>query len=355
MQNKRLFMTRMDFTAVNKPPIFLGTVKQLDGVTLKITPLSGHNPMTMIGVTPKLYAKKPNGEFVYQDVDIDVDLSTSQMSIQCKNFMFSDVGTVEMEIELYDDDNYLITSPTFEIDVAQKLNQIGMEDLKEGVHISLLEELMDYIAESKDYVERFKELLSEFGDDDTTMLENLTVVRMMLETLSSEVDRLENTIAQAQEYEFEMVNQETARVAAESLRFAAEEKRVKVEAARVAAEEKRVEVEADRVQAEDDRKRAESQREENEANRGLAEIRRDGKIGDFNRALEFFQRYVIQVIYEIEEPQDTWVIQHDLGKYPSVITFSEDGEIVHGHVVYEDANSIRVTFSESIKGRALIN
>ena len=341
MQNKRLFMARMDFTAVNKPPIFLGTVKQLDGVTLKITPLAGYNPMTMIGVTPKLYAKKPNGEFVYQDVDIDVDLSTSQMSIQCKNFIFSDVGTVEMEIELYDDDNYLITSPTFEIDVAQKLNQIEMEDLKEGVHISLLEELMDYIAESKDYVERFKDLLSEFGDDDTIMLENLIVVRMMLETLSSEVDRLENTIAQAQEYEFEMVNQETARVAAESLRFA--------------AEEKRVEVEADRVQAENDRKEAESQREENEANRGLAEIRRDGKIEEFNRELEIFQKYVTQVTYEIEEPQDTWVIQHDLGKYPSVITFSEDGEIVHGHVVYEDANSIRVTFSESIKGRALIN
>ena len=341
MQNKRLFMTRMDFTAVNKPPIFLGTVKQLDGVTLKITPLAGYNPMTMIGVTPKLYAKKPNGEFVYQDVDIDVDLSTSQMSIQCKNFIFSDVGTVEMEIELYDDDNYLITSPTFEIDVAQKLNQIGMEDLKEGVHISLLEELMDYIAESKDYVERFKELLSEFGDDDTIMLENLIVVRMMLETLSSEVDRLENTIAQAQEYEFEMVNQETARVAAESLRFT--------------AEEERVEVEANRVQAENDRREAESQREENEANRGLAEIRRDGKIEEFNRELEIFQKYVTQVTYEIEEPQDTWVIQHDLGKYPSVITFSEDGEIVHGHVVYEDANSIRVTFSESIKGRALIN
>ena len=341
MQNKRLFMARMDFTAVNKPPIFLGTVKQLDGVTLKITPLAGYNPMTMIGVTPKLYAKKPNGEFVYQDVDIDVDLSTSQMSIQCKNFIFSDVGTVEMEIELYDDDNYLITSPTFEIDVAQKLNQIGMEDLKEGVHISLLEELMDYIAESKDYVERFKELLSEFGDDDTIMLENLIVVRMMLETLSSEVDRLENTIAQAQEYEFEMVNQETARVAAESLRFT--------------AEEERVEVEANRVQAENDRREAESQREENEANRGLAEIRRDGKIEEFNRELEIFQKYVTQVTYEIEEPQDTWVIQHDLGKYPSVITFSEDGEIVHGHVVYEDANSIRVTFSESIKGRALIN
>lgn len=341
MQNKRLFMARMDFTAVNKPPIFLGTVKQLDGVTLKITPLAGYNPMTMIGVTPKLYAKKPNGEFVYQDVDIDVDTSTSQMSIQCKNFIFSDVGTVEMEIELYDDDNYLITSPTFEIDVTQKLNQLEMEDLKKGVHISLLEELIDYIEESTDYIERFKKLLGEFGDDDTIMLENLIVVRMMLETLSSEVDRLENTIIQAQEYEFEMVNQETARVAAESLRFA--------------AEEKRVEVEADRVQAEDDRKRAESQREENEANRGLAEIRRDGKIGDFNRALEFFQRYVTQVIYEIEEPQDTWVIQHDLGKYPSVTTFNEDGEVIHGHVVYEDANSIRVTFSENIKGRVLIN
>lgn len=341
MQNKRLFMTRMDFTAVNKPPIFLGTVKQLDGVTLKITPLAGYNPMTMIGVTPKLYAKKPNGEFVYQDVDIDVDLSTSQMSIQCKNFMFSDVGTVEMEIELYDDDNYLITSPTFEIDVTQKLNQLEMEDLKEGVHISLLEELMDYVEESIDYVERFKKLLGEFGDDDTIMLENLIVVRMMLETLSSEVDRLENTIVQAQEYEFEMVNQETARVAAESLRFA--------------AEEKRVEAEADRVQAENDRKEAESQREEKEANRGLAEIRRDEKIEDFNRTLEIFQRHIAQVAYEIEEPQDTWIIQHDLGKYPSVITFSEDGEIVHGHVVYEDANSIRVTFSESIKGRALIN
>ena len=71
--------------------------------------------------------------------------------------------------------------------------------------------------------------------------------------------------------------------------------------------------------------------------------------------MEIAQRYVTQVTYEIEEPQDTWVIQHDLGKYPSIITLREDGEIIHGHVVYEDANSIRVTFSESIKGRALIN
>ena len=53
MQNNRLCMTKIDFAAVNKPPIFLGTVIQLDGVTLKISPLSGRNPMTMIGVTPK--------------------------------------------------------------------------------------------------------------------------------------------------------------------------------------------------------------------------------------------------------------------------------------------------------------
>ena len=161
--------------------------------------------------------------------------------------MFSDVGTVEMEIELYDDDNYLRTSPTFEIDVTQKLNQLKMEDLKEGIHISLLEELMDYVAESKDYVERFKELLSEFGDDDTIMLENLIVVRMMLETLSSEVDRLENTIAQAQEYEFEMVNQETARVAAEEKRVGAEALRVQVETNRVNEEAKRRTTEQARV------------------------------------------------------------------------------------------------------------
>ena len=271
MQNKRLFTTEMDFAAVDKPPIFLGTVKQLDGVTLKITPLSRHNPMTMIGVTPKLYAKKPNGEFVYQDVDIDVDLSTSQMTIQCKNFMFSDVGTVEMEIELYDDDNYLRTSPTFEIDVVQKLNQIGMEDLKQGVHISLLEELMDYIAESKDYVERFKELLSEFGDDDTVMLENLIVVKMMLETLSSEVDRLENTITQAQEYEFEMANQEIARVAAEEKRVGAEALRVQVETNRVNEEAKRRTTEQARVSAEEIRVQNEAERVQNEEERKIEE------------------------------------------------------------------------------------
>lgn len=274
MQNKRLFTIEMDFSAVDKPPIFLGTVKQLDGVTLKITPLAGYNPMTMIGVTPKLYAKKPNGEFVYQDVDIDVDLYTSQMTIQCKNFMFSDVGTVEMEIELYDDDNYLITSPTFEIDVTQKLNQLEMEDLKEGIHISLLEELMDYVAESKDYVERFKELLSEFGDDDTVMLENLIVVKTMLETLSSEVDRLENTITQAQEYEFEIANQEIARVDAEEKRVGAEALRVQGEANRVNEEAKRRITEQARVSAEEIRVQNEAERVQNEEERKIEEEKR---------------------------------------------------------------------------------
>lgn len=59
--------------------------------------------------------------------------------------------------------------------------------------------------------------------------------------------------------------------------------------------------------------------------------------------------------YEQAQPSDTWEIQHNLRKYPSVsITDTANTEVV-GEVQYLDENSLRVTFSAPVAGYAYLN
>lgn len=59
--------------------------------------------------------------------------------------------------------------------------------------------------------------------------------------------------------------------------------------------------------------------------------------------------------YEQAQPSDTWEIQHNLRKYPSVsITDTANTEVV-GEVQYLDENSLRVTFSAPVAGYAYMN
>lgn len=54
-------------------------------------------------------------------------------------------------------------------------------------------------------------------------------------------------------------------------------------------------------------------------------------------------------------PSDTWVIQHDLNKYPSVDVVDSAGSHVVGDVSYTDANELIVTFSAGFAGKAYLN
>lgn len=54
-------------------------------------------------------------------------------------------------------------------------------------------------------------------------------------------------------------------------------------------------------------------------------------------------------------PSEKWLINHNLGKYPSVSIVNSAGSVVVGDVVILDENNVEVSFSGSFSGRAYIN
>lgn len=50
----------------------------------------------------------------------------------------------------------------------------------------------------------------------------------------------------------------------------------------------------------------------------------------------------------------TWVITHNLNKYPNVIIMDNNGTQILQPVVYTDKNNIKITFSSATAGRAIL-
>lgn len=59
--------------------------------------------------------------------------------------------------------------------------------------------------------------------------------------------------------------------------------------------------------------------------------------------------------YEQAQPSDSWLIEHNLGKYPSVSIVDTANTEVVGDVEYIDTNSLRVTFANPFAGYAYLN
>lgn len=54
-------------------------------------------------------------------------------------------------------------------------------------------------------------------------------------------------------------------------------------------------------------------------------------------------------------PADVWTIPHGLKKYPSVTITLPDGTEVFGMKVYSDENTVILSFSRPIAGKAFLN
>jgi len=54
-------------------------------------------------------------------------------------------------------------------------------------------------------------------------------------------------------------------------------------------------------------------------------------------------------------PAASWVITHNLGKYPAVMVMDSSFEVVVGNIVYDSINQLTVTFSGAFSGRAELN
>ena len=55
------------------------------------------------------------------------------------------------------------------------------------------------------------------------------------------------------------------------------------------------------------------------------------------------------------EALDTWVIVHNLNKYPAVSVIDSSGSEVIGEVTYDNINQITITFKGAFKGNATLN
>jgi hypothetical protein len=52
---------------------------------------------------------------------------------------------------------------------------------------------------------------------------------------------------------------------------------------------------------------------------------------------------------------NNWVISHNLGKFPSVTIIENNGDLVFGEINYIDAQTIILSFSHNIAGKAYLN
>ena len=50
-----------------------------------------------------------------------------------------------------------------------------------------------------------------------------------------------------------------------------------------------------------------------------------------------------------------WIINHNLGKYPSVTVISNSGGEIFGELTFTDTNTIQLNFSEAVEGNAYLN
>jgi len=59
--------------------------------------------------------------------------------------------------------------------------------------------------------------------------------------------------------------------------------------------------------------------------------------------------------FEKMTPSAEWVINHNLGKYPCVTVIDSAGDECEGAVVYNDINTMTLTFSGGFAGTAYLN
>ena len=52
---------------------------------------------------------------------------------------------------------------------------------------------------------------------------------------------------------------------------------------------------------------------------------------------------------------DTWVVAHNLGKYPAVQVVDSSGQMVIGDVIHDSVNQLTITFSAIFSGEAYCN
>lgn len=79
-------------------------------------------------------------------------------------------------------------------------------------------------------------------------------------------------------------------------------------------------------------------------------------------SIEPFDGYVLitqavysQYIHTQTVASDTWTIEHNLGEYPAVTAIDDDGYVMVATIQYVDLNTVELTFTEAVTGKAILN
>lgn len=60
-------------------------------------------------------------------------------------------------------------------------------------------------------------------------------------------------------------------------------------------------------------------------------------------------------VFTQTEATNVWVIDHNLGKLPSVMVTDSAGSVVEGEIKYNSENRVTITFKGGFKGKAILN
>jgi len=65
----------------------------------------------------------------------------------------------------------------------------------------------------------------------------------------------------------------------------------------------------------------------------------------------------VDLFYEHNQlvPLAVWVIEHKLGKYPSVTVVDSAGTVVFGDIFYDSEDQVTITFGNGFSGKAYLN
>ena len=78
-------------------------------------------------------------------------------------------------------------------------------------------------------------------------------------------------------------------------------------------------------------------------------------VGNNVISLAPFGSVSFEYVEDFSSATDTWVINHNLGKYPSVSTVDSAGSIINGAITYNNENKITVVFTSATSGKAYLN
>ena len=64
---------------------------------------------------------------------------------------------------------------------------------------------------------------------------------------------------------------------------------------------------------------------------------------------------VERYVHVQNEASSIWIVDHQMGRYPSVTVVDSAGTMVFGEVVYNNENQVTITFTAAFSGKAYLN